>query len=53
MAFITRATVVAPEQAAEAPVIRRLNWGERIVTLIAASAAVLVVATIAVLMGMA
>jgi hypothetical protein len=30
----------------------RLNWGERVVTVVAASLAVLVVATIAVLMGM-
>lgn len=30
-----------------------LNWGERVVTVVAASIAVLIVATIAVLMGMA
>jgi hypothetical protein len=30
-----------------------LNWGERVVTIVAASIAVLIVATIAVLMGMA
>jgi hypothetical protein len=30
----------------------QLNWGERVVTAIAASLAVLIVATIAVLMGM-
>jgi len=30
-----------------------LNWGERVVTVIAAGIAVLIVATIAVLMGMA
>jgi hypothetical protein len=30
----------------------QLNWGERIVTAVAASLAVLIVATIAVLMGM-
>ncbi|MGH6726677.1 MAG: hypothetical protein ACREB8_09060 [Pseudolabrys sp.] len=53
MALVTRATVVASEPAVEAPIIRGLNWGERIVTVVAASTAVLVVATIAVLMGMA
>jgi len=30
----------------------RLNWGERVVTAVAAGLAVLIVATIAVLMGM-
>jgi hypothetical protein len=30
----------------------QLNWGERVVTVVAASLAVLIVATIAVLMGM-
>ncbi len=30
-----------------------LNWGERVVTVVAAGIAVLIVATIAVLMGMA
>ncbi len=32
---------------------RHLNWGERVVTVVAAGIAVLIVATIAVLMGMA
>jgi len=44
----------APAKLPLADTIRlRANWGERIVTVLAASIAILVVAVIAVLMGMA
>lgn len=45
---------VAPEKApADDEIARPASWGERIVTVVAAGIAVLVVAVIAVLMGMA
>jgi hypothetical protein len=55
MAFDIHAASSSPPAETSADYDSRLgpNWGERIVTVIAASAAVLIVATIAVLMGMA
>jgi hypothetical protein len=53
MAFGTHSTSASSEPLAGETAGLHLNWGERIVTVVAASIAVLIVATIAVLMGMA
>ena len=54
MAFGTQSTAASSKRLAGEPTSGlHLNWGERIVTVVAASIAVLIVATIAVLMGMA
>ncbi len=54
MAFGTQSTAASSKRlTGETVTGLHLNWGERIVTLVAASIAVLIVATIAVLMGMA
>lgn len=53
MADGTHSTGALSKRLIEAATPRlQLNWGERIVTAVAASLAVLIVATIAVLMGM-
>jgi hypothetical protein len=52
MAFGTHSTVVSAKRiVGEAATGLHLNWGERIVTVVAACIAVLIVATIAVLLG--
>ncbi|MGC1696205.1 MAG: hypothetical protein WA743_13145 [Pseudolabrys sp.] len=53
MAFGTQSTAASSKRLTDkfAPGLN-LNWGERIVAVVAASIAVLIVATIAVLMGM-
>ena len=53
MAFSTHSTSASSAPLFDKPTRLPLNWGERIVTVVAASIAVLIVATIAVLMGMA
>ena len=53
MAFSTHSTSASSASLSDKPTRLPLNWGERIVTVVAASIAVLIVATIAVLMGMA
>ena len=53
MAFSTHSTGASSEPLAGEPAGLHPNWSERIVTVVAASIAVLIVATIAVLMGMA
>jgi hypothetical protein len=53
MALSTHATSASSAPLSDKPTRLQLNWGERIVTAVAASIAVLIVATIAVLMGMA
>jgi hypothetical protein len=53
MALSTHATSASSAPLSDKPTRLHLNWGERIVTAVAASIAVLIVATIAVLMGMA
>ncbi len=53
MAFDTQsAAAPAKRLTDETGVLDRLDWGERVVTVVAASIALLIVATIAVLMGM-
>jgi len=53
MAFSTQSTAASSKRFTDkfAPGLN-LNWGERIVAVVASSIAVLIVATIAVLMGM-
>lgn len=46
-------SVTPAEQAGSQDIALQSSWGERIVTVVAASIAVLIVAVIAVLMGMA
>ena len=53
MAFSTHSTTVSSAPSSDKTTRLHLNWGERIVTAVSASVAVLIVATIAVLMGMA
>jgi hypothetical protein len=54
MAFGTQSTAASAKRLAGETAIRlHLNWGERVVAAVAVSIAVLIVATIAVLMGMA
>ena len=53
MAFSTHSTTVSSAPSSDKTTRLHLNWGERIVTAVSASIAVLIVATIAVLMGMA
>ena len=55
MAFSTHSTsrVIRARSSRRDRLGLHLNWGERIVTVVAASIAVLIVAIIAVLMGMA
>ncbi len=53
MAFSTHSRSASAQALANKIAGLRPNWGERIVTVVAASIAVLIVATIAVLMGMA
>jgi len=53
MAFTTHDTRAASEPLTDKPVGLHPDWSEHVVTAVAASIAVLIVATIAVLMGMA
>ena len=53
MAFSTQSTSAASERLTGKRVRLHPDWSERAVTVVAASIAVLIVATIAVLMGMA
>jgi len=53
MPFSTRSTSASSEPLAGETAGLHPNWGEHVVTVVAASIAVLIVATIAVLMGMA
>jgi hypothetical protein len=53
MALSIHSTSASSAPLSDKPTRLHLNWGERIVTAVAASIAVLIVATIAVLMGMA
>lgn len=53
MAFSTHSTTASSAPSSDKTIRLHLNWGERIVTAVSASIAVLIVATIAVLMGMA
>jgi hypothetical protein len=53
MAFRAHSTIASSRSLADMIVSLYPNWSERIVIVAAASAAVLIVATIAVLMGMA
>ncbi|MGH6683622.1 MAG: hypothetical protein ACRECA_06805 [Pseudolabrys sp.] len=52
MAFGTRSAITSSKPHAEETGGLHLNWGERVVTAVAAGIAVVIVATIAVLMGM-
>ena len=53
MAIFTRSTAASSEPSTDKPAVLRPEWAEHVVTAVSASIAVLVVATIAVLMGMA
>ena len=53
MAFGTHSARASSEPLADKPGGLQPDWGEHVVTVAAASVAVLIVATIAVLMGMA